>query len=148
MATTYSFKDLTGAFVHPLVGSFILAGAETGIGQITITNATDRTAHDTAADGSVMVSYLAGDSGAAAIEVQQTSELHIFLLSWFNRIKTLADTGDVSQWAAAVLSLRNLEDGSVHTLTGVSPSKVPDKVYQAQGQRVTWNLMAAAVISE
>ncbi|HLH04948.1 MAG TPA: phage protein [Bryobacteraceae bacterium] len=146
--TTYSFKDLTGAFVHPLVGSYILAGGNVGLGQITITNATDRTAHDTAADGSVMVSYIAGDSGAATIEVQQTSDLHSFLLGWFNQLKTLADSGDVSLWAAGVLSLRNLEDGTVHTLTGVSPSKVPDKVYQAQGQRVTWNLMAAAVISE
>jgi hypothetical protein len=146
--TNYSFKDLTGAFVHPLVGSYILAGGNVGLGQITITNATDRTVHDTAADGSVMVSYIAGDSGAAAIEVQQTSDLHSFLLDWFNLIKTLADNGDVSQWAAATLSLRSLLDGTVHTLTGVSPSKVPDKVYQSQGQRVTWNLMAASVVTE
>ncbi|HEX4209512.1 MAG TPA: phage protein, partial [Candidatus Binataceae bacterium] len=113
-----------------------------------ITNATDRTVHDTAADGSVMVSYIAGDSGAAAIEVQQTSDLHSFLLIWFNAVKTAADLGDVTNWAAGVLSLRNIVDGSIHTLTGVSPSKVPDKVYQAQGQKITWTLMAAAVISE
>jgi hypothetical protein len=109
---------------------------------------TDRTAHDTAADGSVMVTYVAGDSGGATIEVQQTSDLHLYLLSWFNLVKTAADNGAVGPWAAGVLSLRNLEDGSVHTLTGVSPSKVPDKTYAAQGGRVTWSLMAARVISE
>jgi hypothetical protein len=146
--TTYSFKDLTGAFVHPLVGSYIMAGGNVGLGQVTITNATDRTVHDTAADGSVMVSYIAGDSGAASVEVQQTSDLHSFLLIWFNAVKTAADLGDVTNWAAGVLALRNIVDGSIHTLTGVSPSKVPDKVYQAQGQKITWTLMAAAVISE
>jgi len=146
--TTYSFKDLTGAFVHPLVGSFILAGGNVGLGQITIANATDRTVHDTAADGSVMVSYIAGDSGSVSIEVQQTSDLHAFLLAWFNIVKTAADAGDVGPWAAGLLTLRNLDDGSVHTLSGVSPSKVPDKVYQAQGQKVTWNLMAALVTNE
>jgi hypothetical protein len=146
--TTYSFKDLTGAFVHPIAGSFILAGGNVGLGQITITNATDRTAHDTAADGSVMVSYVAGDSGGATIEVQQTSDLHAYLLAWFNIVKTAADNGDVGGWAAGVLCVRSMDDGAIHTLTGVSPSKVPDKTYAAQGGRVTWSLMSARVISE
>lgn len=146
--TTYSFKDLTGAFVHPLAGSYIFAGGQVGVGQITITNATDRTAHDTAADGSVMVSYIAGDSGGATIEVQQTSTLHDFLLGWFNAVKTSAELGAVGPWAAGILRLHNTIDGSTHTLTGVSPSKVPDKTYAAQGGRVTWSIMAARVDNE
>jgi hypothetical protein len=148
MTSTYSFKDLTGAFVHPLAGSYILAGGNVGLGQVTISAATDRTVHDTASDGSVMVSYIAGDSGSATIEVQQTSGLHAFLLQWFNLVKVNADLGDVINWASGTLVLRNLLDGSLHTLTGVSPSKIPDKVYASQGGKITWVLMAAGVTSE
>ncbi|MDQ2763047.1 MAG: DUF3277 family protein, partial [Pseudomonadota bacterium] len=66
----------------------------------------------------------------------------------FNACKTAADLGDVALWAAAVISIRNIVDGSTHTLTGISPGKVPDKVYQAQGQKITWTLPAAKVINE
>ncbi len=146
--TTYSFKDLTGAFVHPLVGSYILGGGHVGLGQITIAMTQDRTVQDVASDGSVMVSYIPGDNGTISIEVQQTSDLHNFLLNWFNACKTAADLGDVGLWAGAVISIRNLVDGSVHTATGVSPGKVPDKVYQMQGQKITWTLPAASIINE
>src|ERR1700730_13516338 len=136
--TTYSFKDLTGAFVHPLVGSFILGGGDIGLGQISISMTTDRTVQDVAADGSVMGSYIAGDNGTVAIETQQTSALHAFLLNWFNLCKTAADLGDVFNWAAASISIRNMVDGSTHTMIGVSPGEVSDKVYEDQGQKITW----------
>lgn len=148
MSTTYSFKDLTGAFVHPLVGSFILGGGNIGLGSLTVSMTTDRTVQDVAADGSVMVSYIPGDNGTISIEVQQTSDLHGFLLNWFNACKTAADLGDVLPWAAGLISIRNLIDGSVHTATGVSPGKMPDKVYAAQGGKITWTLPAARIINE
>jgi hypothetical protein len=146
--TTYSFKDLTGAFVHPLTGSFILGGGNIGLGQITISMTQDRTEQDVASDGSVMVSYIPGDNGTIAIEVQQTSDLHDFLLNWFNVCKTAADLGDVGDWAAATLVVRNIIDGSTHTLSGISPGKVPDKTYAKQGGKITWTLPAAKVINE
>jgi hypothetical protein len=148
MTSTYSFKDLTGAFVHPLAGTYILGGGNVGMGQITISMAQDRTVQDVAADGSVMVSYIAGDNGSCSLEVQQTSDLHDFLLGWFNLCKTAADLGDITNWAAGALSVRNIVDGSVHTLTGISPGKVPDKTYTAQGGKITWVLPAANVINE
>lgn len=143
---TYSFKDLSGAFAHPLAGAFIFQG-QIGMGQITIAMATEKTTHDVAADGTVMVSFISGDNGSLQIEAQQTSELHAFLLNWYNLIKTAADLGDVSNWASAALSFRNILDGSVHVITGVSPNKIPDKVYAAQGGKITWHLMAADVQS-
>jgi len=73
----YSFKDIIGAFEHPLVGPFALAG-EIGEGSIMISNATERTAHATAADGNVLVSYIAGRSGSCTVEAQQTSDIHSF----------------------------------------------------------------------
>src|SRR5579872_2486451 len=95
-STTYSFKDTSGAFNHPTVGNFLFAG-QIGAGHFMVGMAIERTVHDTAADGNVMVSYVAGDPGFLDIEVQQTSELHAFLLNWFNTVKTAADAGDPTQ---------------------------------------------------
>lgn len=143
---TYSFKDSTFAFAHPVANDFVSAG-EVGLGQMTVTMAAERTTHDRAADGTIMPSYIAGDDGACSIEVQQTSEIHAFLLAWYNLIKTAANNGDVSNWATAVVTIRNLTDGGEHILSGVSPSKVPDKTYAAAGGKVTWVLMATDVQS-
>lgn len=144
MSSTYSFKDTSGAFNHPLVGAFSFSG-QIGFGQFSISMAVEQTVHDIAADGAVMISAVAGDPGSISIEVQQTSALHSFLLAWYNAIKLLRDSGDVTNWAAASLTLRNLVDGSTHVATGIAPTKIPDKIYAAQGQRLTWVLLCADI---
>lgn len=123
-------------------------GGELGAGQITISNHTVHTDQKTSADGNVMVSFVPGNSGDATIEMQQTCILHKFLLGWFNACVTAADNGDVTNWAAATLSMRNIVEGTSHTLTDVSPEKVPDKTYATTGGNVTWRLMAARVINQ
>jgi len=149
ISTTYSFKDLVGVLTNDVFGTSItLTGGNVGLGQITITMATARTAHDVAADGVVMPSYLAGDNGACNIEVQQTSNLHHDLLALYNSAVTAAESGNVSGWAATTLSFRTVADGSIHNLTGVSFNKIPDKPYHAAGQRVTWELMAANIVNQ
>jgi hypothetical protein len=146
ISTTYSFKDTSGSMTNPaLAGAPIVFAGEIGMGQFVISMHTDRTVLDTASDGTVMPSYIAGDSGDVAIEVQQTSILHQLLLALYNLLKIAADSGDVSNWAASALSLRNTVDGSQHILTGVAFSKIPNKVYTAQGQKITWTLMAANI---
>ena len=146
MSTTYSFKDSSGAFTHPVVGAFLFAG-EVGFHQMVISMATEKTAQNVASDGAVMVSYIAGDNGTISFEVQQTSALHAFLLAWYNTIKALANEGNVQDWATAAITIRSIVDGSLHEATGVSPAKVPDKVYAAQGQNLTWLLHAADIQS-
>lgn len=145
MATLHSFKDLSLVFAHPLVGTFTVKG-QIGVSRIAITNTTERTLHDVAADGGVMISYVSGDNGTIKMEMQQTCAFHKFLLTWYNVIKTLADQDDVSAWASADVHARTINDGSVHVLTGVSPSKVPDKPYAAAGEKITWDLMAANMV--
>lgn len=137
--TTYSFTDLAGSISHPTFGAYLFDG--TGIGSVTISKATDRTAHDVAADGSVMVSKIAGNNGTVTIECQQTSAIHKWLLAWFNVLWQLP----TSEWASTSLTLRNGATGTRHIISGVSPQKEPDTPYQSQGQRVTWNLMCAEI---
>jgi len=146
MATVYSFKDLTGAFTHSLAGAFILNG-QIGMGQVVIHMATEKTAQDTAADGTVQISAIAGDSGTIAIECQQTSDLHKFLLIWANIVKTALNNNDISAFATASILLRNVVDGSGHTVSGISPQNIPDKTYASQGGKVNWVLMAADIQS-
>ena len=80
--STYSFTDITATISHPSYGSYSLEGE--GIGDMTISKVTDRTAHDVAADGHIMVSKIAGNNGNITINAQQTSGLHNWLQGLFN----------------------------------------------------------------
>lgn len=137
--STYSFTDLAGSISHPTLGAYLFDG--TGVGSVTIAKATDRTAHDIAADGSVMVSKIAGNNGTVTIEVQQTSAIHKWLLAWFNALWQMP----TSEWASTSMTLRNAATGTRHIISGISPQKEPDTPYQAQGQHVTWTLMCAEI---
>lgn len=142
MRTTYSFLDLSGAIAHPSVGPYIFTGE--GVGEVTVAMTQERSAHDIAADGSIMVSKLAGNNGQITIQCQQTSDLHKWLLDWYNQLIYL----DTSLWAETGMTLRNTSDGTSHRIRGISPMKKPDKSYQAAGQKVTWTLLAADIYSE
>jgi hypothetical protein len=145
---TYSFKSLVGVLKNSIVGVVIpLTGGNIGLGGITIRMTTSRTVHDVAADGTVMPSYVAGNNGEVDIEVQETSILHKALLTLYNALVLQADLDDILGWAATSISFALLIDGSVHTLTGVSFDKIPDKPYQAAGQKMTWKLLAASITS-
>lgn len=138
--STYSFLDVTGSIHCDKVGDYIFTGK--GVGSITISMAQERTAHDVAADGSVMVSKVAGNNGTVTIEVQQTSPLNRWLTNWAHALWT----GATDIWASTSMLIRCTNTGTTHVITGVSPQKQPDTPYQNQGQRVTWTLMAADIV--
>ncbi|MFB0841781.1 phage protein [Paenibacillus oleatilyticus] len=137
--STYSFSDVTMVISHPAVGQFVATGA--GLGSITTIMTTDRTTHDISADGSVMVSKIKARNGSHSISVQQTSDLNRWLLKLYNYLETAA----TNQWAGITIVIRSPQMQDLITSTGVSFQKLPDKPYQAQGQQVTWNLMAADI---
>lgn len=144
--STYSFKDVAGSFTHPIAGVFIFAG-QIGSGQFVIKNTADRRVDDVAADGTVMISYISNELGEIDIEVQQNSPLHDFLVNWANIVFVAAENGNLNFFASAAVAINSTLDGSAHVLTGVSPTKIPDKTYAAQGQKLTWNLKAAQVVT-
>jgi hypothetical protein len=139
---TFAFKAIAGAMSDPDVGPFPFQGQE-GVKQVTITNTTERGVLDTAADGTIMVSYVSGASGGINIETQQDSSFHQYLISWANVKFANAETGNAANFAAAAIKIVDLLSGSIHTLTGVFPTKIPDKPYGPQGGFVTWRLLAA-----
>lgn len=135
--TTYSFDDVEVTFSHPGIGLYLVNGK--GIGSISVTMSTEKSVHDVAADGSVMVSKIPGDNAAVDIEVQQTSEFHKWLTNYYNFVKL----APASQWANAAIVIRDKIGGALITALDVSPLKKADKPYQAQGQRVTWPFLSA-----
>lgn len=136
----YGFEDVTASLSHPKVGSKSSTGA--GVGSIGISLAGDKTAHDVGADGEIMVSKLAGKNGAVTIALQQTSELHKWLLKWYNYVES---AGTLSEFANMTITIASKNLGDETVCTGVSPQKIADRSYQAQGQHVTWTLMAAEI---
>lgn len=145
--STYSFRNLSGAFTHSLVGAYTFSGQQ-GIGQVSVHMATEKTAQDVSADGAVQISFIAGDNGTVTIECQQTSDLHAFLLAWFNVCKATAASGDASNWATASLLLRDTLNNKSHICNFISPQNIPDKTYTAQAGRVSWVLPAGDIQNE
>jgi len=141
--STYSFLDLAGAISHPFfpLGVFQFTGE--GVGSITVEMSSERSQHDVAADGSIMISKMAGNNGVITIECQQTSLVHKYLLNLFNYVWQ----ADTNQWAMIAIALRNISDGTSHICTGVSFNKKGAKSYKREGQQVTWTLMAADIAS-
>lgn len=138
---TYSFQDVTASFSCLGYGAGSSTGA--GLGSIAVAMAQTKTVHEAAADGEIMISKVLGENGTITITMQQTSQLHKYLLNWYNFINNSSKT---SYWAAMVIriSSTNLDDLTV--ATGVSPQKLADKPYQSQGQMITWTLMAAKIV--
>ncbi|MGO4496422.1 phage protein [Paenibacillus sp. 2RAB27] len=137
--STYSFSDSTVVFSHALFGQYVANG--TGLGGITTAMSTDRSAQDVSADGSVMVSKIKARNGTASVSTQQTSELN----HWLTRLYNYLEIAPTDQWASMVITIRAPRMREQETLTGVSFQKLPDVPRQAQGQQITWLLMAADV---
>jgi hypothetical protein len=142
VATTYSFKDLSGAMTSPLAGVFVLAGA-IGEGKVSVEYTTEHGAIETSADGTVLPVFAAGRSGRITIECLQTSIIHHWLIHWHNLHEQQCQAMDISLWASSALLLRNTLDGSSHEALGVFPSKIPDKAYAAQPTMITWTLFCS-----
>jgi len=139
MYKPYSFADVSTVVSHPGFGQFVATGE--GLGSITTEMTTDRTIHDVAADGGVMVSKIKARNGTISMAIQQTSTFH----QWLTKLYNYLETADTDQWAEIKIIIRTLAMSELETCTGVSFSKLPSNPRQAQGQNLTWSLMAADI---
>jgi hypothetical protein len=139
MYKTYSFNDVSAVISHPSFGQIIATGE--GLGSITTEMTTDRTIQDVASDGTVMVSKVRARNGTVSIAVQQTSTVHQKLQKLYNYL----EAASTDQWAGITVIIRTLATSETETCTGVSFTKQPSNPRQAQGQNLTWALMAADI---
>ena len=137
--TTYSFTDVHAIISHPDYGSFSLQGE--GVGDFVVSMSTDRTVHDVASDGHIMVSKIAGNNGQVVINAQQTSNMHKWLLGLYNYLWS----ADTNAWSEISLTIHAPEmDESTYCKEGAF-LKIGDKPHQSQGQRVAWTILFADV---
>lgn len=142
MYKTHSFQDVSISIAYK---GRISSSAGAGVGSITVSGANDKTVHDVSSDGGVMISKIAGKNGTIVLQVQQVSAMNEFLLQWYRDV----ENGPSRDWAAMRVTVRHSDSSKSDTVcTGVSPQKRADITYQAQGQMVTWNLMAAEITQE
>lgn len=134
---TYSFTDVTAVISHPNFGQFPATGE--GLGSITTDMTTDRTIHEVAADGTIMVTKVKARNGTVSIVTQQTSTLH----QWLTRLYNYLETASTDQWAGITISIRTPAMAELESCTGVSFTKLPSNPRQQQGQNITWALIAA-----
>jgi hypothetical protein len=141
---TYSFQDLAGAIAGTTIGAFTFNGGEQlGAGEISISMSTEKTDHKVAADGAVMVSFVAGNNGKISIQCQQNSTIDKFLLAGYNALLIAPK----SQWAEVAATFRSTIMQISHAASGISFLKAADRSYKAQGDNVTWELLAADIQS-
>ena len=140
--TTYSFQDVDFDIAHADLGDQYSISGD-GVGSIAFAMSNERTAHDVAADGAVMVSKIKAKNGTIVIQIQQTSPLHKWLLKLFNKLQ--ADSSSTTYWAGIKTVLRAPKMGDQITATGVSFQKQADRGYKSQGEQVSWTLMAAEI---
>lgn len=133
----YSFSDIDFTIMHPAVGQYSLQGK--GLGSVTITDSTDKSASDVAADGNTMISKIKNNAGALAVSVQQNSDLDKWLLNLFNYLQAAPS----DEWALTRVNIRAPKMKETHNCTGVAPLKRPDRGYAAQGAQLTWNFLVA-----
>lgn len=138
---TYSFMEITGSIQHSSVGAYTLTGK--GTGSISISSTGDKTSHETAVDGATFIMQIPGDAGQISITMQQTSDLHKWLLRWYSYLKL--DTTDRSEWARTTAVIRSLSDDMTYKAVGISPLNLPTIDYQAQGKNVVWVLMVGSL---
>lgn len=136
--TVYSFKDYNINIVG-LIGSYSTMGE--GLGSLTVTMTTAKSAHSVGADGSVMTSKIAGDNGTLAITCQQTSALNTWLVKLYNACMIAPS----SAWTSTQILVTNNVQKEVLTAIGCSFEKLADRPMQAEGQMITWNILAQNV---
>lgn len=136
MVKTYSFADVSFSMNHPSIGSYSAIGE--GVGDFTISYANSRTAQDVGGDGTVMTSKIKAKNGTITLNILQTSDMEDYLERWWRYIEVAPS----SEYTGMTITIRSTTMGVHIVCTGVAPEKPADKPFQAQGQKISWNLMA------
>ena len=129
--SVYSFIDVMASISGP-GGSFDLKGGNAEEG-ITVTRANAKNVMTAGADGSVMHSLRAEDSGTATVTVLKTSPLNSMLANLYSAQKESSTT-----WGQNTISIRDMANGDDITLSGAAFQTVPDISYATEGGTNAW----------
>ena len=137
--TVYSLADVRAVLYHPNVGQCVLSSQ--GAGKITISHAGDLSSHTATADGYVVVNRLRTSHGSIAVEVAQNSSADEFLRKWGRYLKNARS----SVFALSTLNLVDSMGNFTVSCEGVTPQKIPDRVYDQTSGTLTWTFLAERI---
>jgi hypothetical protein len=137
---TYSFKEVGAAIDGP--GGNISIGAGSGVAEegITIERTEDSNTMAIGADGEVMHSLHAGDSGQVRARFLKTSPTNARLQAMWNYQRT---TG--ANHGRNTITLRDFQRGDIVTCTEVAFTGNPSLTWSKAGQMVEWHFHAGHV---
>lgn len=131
MATTYSFTSVSASIVGPN-GSFSLSNGNTE-GGITFAKSGPKNTKTVGADGQVMNSMHADESGTVTVRLLKTSVTNAMLQAMYD-----GDRADASNWGQNVIILRDINRGDEETAVGCAFQKFPDVTFDKEGPALEW----------
>ena len=137
--TVYSLADVRTVIYHQDVGQCVLSAQ--GVGKISTSLSGDCSSHTATADGYAVVNRLRNNHGVITIEVLQNSSADEFLRRWARFMKNC----QTWQFALTALNIVDYMGGFTIYCEGVTPQKIPDRVYEQTAGTVSWTLPAANI---
>ena len=137
--TVYSLADVRAVMYHQDVGQCVLSAQ--GLGKISVTSSGDLSSHTATADGYVVVNRLRANHGIITLEVPQNSSADEFLRRWARYLKNAQSY----LFALTALNIVDQMGGFTIYCEGVTPQKIPDRVYDQTSGNVSWTLLAAII---
>lgn len=138
MAETYSFLSVSASIVGPN-GSFSLSEGNTE-GGISSAKSGPKNSKTVGADGSVMNSLHADESGTITVRLLKTSITNALLQTMYD-----ADRSDPSTWGRNQIKLRDVNRGDEVTAVGCAFQKFADVTWDKEGPALEWVFDAAKI---
>jgi hypothetical protein len=138
MAETYSFLSVSASIVGPN-GSFSLSDGNTE-GGISFAKTGPKNTKTVGADGTVMNSLHADESGTITIRLLKTSITNAMLQSMYD-----GDRSDPRLWGKNQIKIRDVARGDSVTATGCAFQKFPDVTYDKEGPALEWVIDAGSI---
>ncbi len=137
--SVYSLADVKAVMYHQSVGQCVLSGQ--GLGKISLSASGDLSSHTATADGYVVVNRLRSSHGMITLDVPQNSAADAYLRKWARYLKH----ADSWEFALTALNIVDAAGGFTIYCEGVTPQKIPDRVYDTAAGTVSWTLLAAEI---
>lgn len=130
---TYSFLDVQATLTGPSGSVQLGNGSANSEEGITIEQSNDRNVMVTGADGSVMHSLRAANSGTITINLLKTSPVNAILSNMYN-----AQTASSLLHGKNVITIRNVVTGDSIVATQVAFKRDPNNTYAVEGGTLAW----------
>ena len=133
MGNTYSFRDVAASLVGPTGSANLAYGAGAADEGITLSPTGDKNTMVVGADGNVMHSLHADQSGVVTVRLLKTSPTNAILQAMYD-----AQQISSSLWGQNVITVEQKASGDISTNTSCAFKKKPEIKYGKDGDIMEW----------